>query len=205
MRLFVSLMIGIVLGTLLGSLFFRMFLSFGKKDVMVPNVIGLQCQVAYESLKKRGFEVVIKGRGTVKGTSPRMGMIVRKGRTIELYCSEIENPDLSFFKGSRLGFVEEAASAMDLKVEISKIELSENTDEVLDYKLEDGVVHLLVNAGPPPKYVSLPDFRGMKVEDAIRLSSKIGIFFKVIGRGKTVKDQYPEPSSISTGVVLKTE
>ncbi len=177
-----ALTFGSILGISLGVFIFRVYLLSGRDTVIVPEVSGLECQLALKRLKDLEFRVTVKGKGLAVGTSPRAGMAVREGRDLELFCSEKERVDPEFVKGSYLHFALDALKTLGLDVRISRIHLK-NEDQILDYKMEDGTVYLLVDSGPPPKYVSIPDFRGMRVSDATRLISSLGISFSGEGDG----------------------
>ncbi len=206
MRGVLTTLLFLFLGFFIGGFVFYLTMEVWHgwlETVKVPDVVGMETEQASKTLYNAGLMPDITGEGKVIGTFPRPGMRVFKGRKVEVYTTSVNlNMLVKRIKGISFEFVKEALSFLKVKYGISKMRLPGEDGRVAGVYMRKDRLYLLVDVGDPPKFISIPDLRGMGFKEAEKVLKEKGIPFEKVGEGKVVVDQYPEPGSISTKMTL---
>jgi len=198
-------------GVIAGALAFYAYVDFSHsrfQSVVVPEVQGLSGREARERIERAGLVPVFNGKicERVVGTSPREGMIVRKGRRIEVHCLDVAVEDaLKRIVGLPFECAAGTLRKLGFDYLVSRMPLPGEDGRVVDAEYSEGEVFILVDSGDPPVYTLVPDLTGMNVEEAERVARDKGLRVRKIGNGEKVLDQSPAPGSVSFEVVLITE
>lgn len=154
--------------------------SAGPGQSEVPDVVGLEEDVAKRRIESAGFQPSVKRRhseevpeGEVIQTNPRPGATLQQGSEVTLIVSsgprQVTVPALI---GVQLEVAEARLTARDLEVEVSEREDEAPAGQVLEQDPEPGervpvgtTVKLVISKGV--EQVSLPDLVGALRSDAV--------------------------------------
>ena len=198
-------------GAVTGALAFYAYVEFSHSrldEVVIPRVQGLSGKEASEALKRSGLKPLLTEKKCEKviGTSPREGMIVRKGREVEVLCLGMTMDELvERMIGMPFEYVSETLMKVGLEYSVSKMPVDGEDGRVIDAEYVGGKFYLLIDSGDPPRYSRVPDVMGMDLDEAVRRIKRAGLKVKKIGNGKVVVDQSPSPGSLGFEVVLITQ
>ena len=198
--------ISIFFGIFLGFFAFYMFNIHGSRYESIPDLTGRSCKYAKEKLMEMGFNVVATGSGTVISLYPSPGMMVRRSRSVKIFCiKEEENFDMSLIDGASIGFVEKLSSILGLNLIVSRMRYRGNIGEVISHRIEGKKLYVLVDSGPPESYGIVPNLIGLDRKDAERKAEENGLKIEFLGNGDYVIDQSPEPGCVATAVIVHLE
>lgn len=179
----VALALGLFLIMAVG--YFSALGVFRVEDVEVPNVVNEEVAAATDTLEEAGLEVNVLSelysteipKGHVISQNPKGGEKVKKNRVVTLEVSKgaeiLEIPDVV---GQSLRDAQVSLESLGFKVaeDISYVYDSDvGQGKVIQQfpkaqtKEELGAeVSLVVSRGPQPRYISMPDLRGMTLDEA---------------------------------------
>lgn len=183
------------------------FLQDRAGNVRIPEVRGLSGKEAERKLEGIGLVPIFRSEkcDLVVGTYPREGLLVRKGRKVEVYCIESVAKDIANrMVGSPLSYVSDTLRKLGMDYEVSRISFR-GDERVLSAVYRDGKFYILVDSGKRKRFFRVGDYTGMKTREVEELLRKERISFRIEGSGETVVSQYPQPGSIGCEVVLITE
>lgn len=208
------LVIGIVALFLLTSgIAFWLFGDFWSSNtIAIPNVVGMQVEVAQKKLANAGLRVSVNEIaseeipvGQIISQSPEAGTGVKSHRTIHLTISKggsiILVPDLTGLT------VDEAnAKLKNINLRLGKIEEKEDKSAPLDTiigqtpvtptKVEKGTtINIVVNRKDMVSRVKMPDFMGLTLEEAEKLAKEHDL---KLGKTETAKGAKPDAKDVVT-------
>lgn len=198
-------------GAIIGGLAFYAYMEYSHsvlKSVRVPDVRGMSISKAEKILKDMKLVPVLKKKICAKviGTYPSAGMEVRTGRKVEIYCLEATMKELAnMLIGIPFKYVADTMMSLGLDYEISKLPYPGGDGKVLDAVYANGKMFLLIGEKYSRKFFVVGDYRGKNLKDVKSRLKKMGLPFRIEGKGKKVVDQFPEPGSVWDSVVLITE
>lgn len=194
---------------------------FRVEDVEVPNVVNEEVAAATETLEKAGLQVNVLSElystevpeGHVISQNPKGGEKVKKNRVVTLEVSKgpeiLEIPNVV---GQSLRDAQVSLESLGFKIaeDISYVYDSDvgqgkviNQFPKAQTKEEQGAeVSLVVSRGPQPKYISMPDLRGMTLEEARKKLEEVRLAVGEVGNVQSefypsgqVADQSAAPAS----------
>lgn len=190
-------------------------LSLGPEQVLVPDVIGVDLDVAVRQLEALGLSVVEGERGysdtipqgRVLGVSPEVGTEVAPGEQVTITVSEGRAPiDVPSVIGDPLPVATQKLQGLGLAVTTERVESDRPRDEVLAQDPVAGAgaepgatVHLQVSEGPPTQPV--PGVTGARCQQAAEALSQAGFNPSIQGRerGRVVLQVPSEGTGLPPG------
>jgi serine/threonine-protein kinase len=194
-------------------------LYVSASETVVPNVIGMTEEEAFETLADQDFEPVISD--TSFGVSvpadriflqkPEAGKIVKEGRTVYLFISGgDQSVSVPRLKGKSVLDARFALERVGLKLgQIEELPSTTPKDMIFDQQFEEGTkirkgqsVGVTVSIGKGFGDIEVPDLIGKSLTEARRVLAdsslkvgKINFQFSSTLLPNTVLDQYPAPGN----------
>ncbi len=191
------------------------------KEAIVPNLVGLKLETAYEELMKNGLYLKQDGRqfnsnipaNSIISQNPLPGTMVKSGRSIKVIISsgteKVTVPDL-IGKPERKAeiILRQAGLTLGEKTESYSSSLGKGLvimlDPQADTKVEKGTpVSILISKGLTKQGALMPDFVGEKINYAEIIISVMGLAIKNIStqinddlKEGTIIKQIPEANTL---------
>lgn len=213
--IFLSILISIVL---LFD-FILMPLYVGGSEIIVPNVVGMNEEEAFQTLKDADFNPAVADTsfgvslppGRVFLQKPEKGKLVKEGRTIYLFISGGEQViSVPLLKGKSVRDARLSLERIGLKLgAVEEIASTHPKDMVFDQQFAEGTgirkgqsVGISVSIGKGEGEIIVPDLIGKSLSEASRILAdsllsvgKINYQISSTLLPNTVLDQYPAPGN----------
>jgi beta-lactam-binding protein with PASTA domain len=194
-------------------------LYVSSSEVVVPGVIGMSEDVAFETLKDANFEPVIADTsfgvqvppGRIFMQKPEEGKIVKKGRKIYLFISGGDQTvSVPLLKGKTVLDARFALERVGLKLgAIEEATSPQPKDMIFDQQFEEGtqvrkgqLIAVSVSIGKSFGNIEIPDLIGKSLTEATKIladsSLSVGKINYQISNSllpNTILDQYPAPGN----------
>ncbi len=182
----------------IASGFLAMRYTMRKEIGMLPSVVGMKMTDARNRLSKLGLKFEVSKSlprsntpaQTILSQHPAEGTPIKTGQTVSVIISsgKVLTP-IPQLTGTSLRIAEIQLSQAGYKLGgICLASLGEeNSSEVIrQYRADaeeedsDGLVDLLINAGPAEKYFLMPELQGKEMNSVVRLFERSGLTIKEI-------------------------
>jgi beta-lactam-binding protein with PASTA domain len=194
-------------------------LYVSSPEVIVPGVVGMSEEVAFETLKDAKFDPVIADTsfgvsvppGRIFMQKPEEGKIVKKGRKIYLFLSGGDQTvSVPLLKGKTVLDARFALERVGLKLgAIEEATSPQPKDMIFDQQFEEGTqlrkgqsVAISVSIGKSFGNIEVPDLIGKSLTQATKILSDSSLSVGKINYQvsnsllpNTILDQYPAPGN----------
>ncbi len=218
-RTWAALAFGLILLMAVG--YFVAMGAFKVEDVEVPNVVNTEVTEATEILEEAGLQVNILSelysvdvpKDHVISQNPEGGEKVKKNRIVTLEVSQgpeiVEIPDvvgLSLRDAQsaleRLGFEIDGEVNYVFDNNVGKDKVIQQFPKAKTEEEQGTEVSLVVSKGSQPTYISMPDLRGMTLDEAKKKLAEVQLKMGDVGNAQSefyysgrIADQSVAPSS----------
>lgn len=165
-------------------------------EIPVPNIIGMDVEVAKKKLEELGLKLEIVGtsesdrpENSVLESIPEASAMVDKGSTVKVTISggeeKVKVPDLRDYE---VNYIKEVLTRLGLKYEITEeysdvVEqgylISQNPEKNTEV-VKDTVIKLTISSGPEVKIVLIENYLGENIEEAQRKLEDLGLVVQVV-------------------------
>ena len=186
--------------------------GFMSREVKVPDLMGMQEEMAKEKIEEMDLEFVVKERkyssefkeGEIMWQSEDPGKTVKKGYSIEVIVSKggkkVKVPDFTGKDIGEISFLLEEAGLQEGVVDYSysdrvpkNIVMSQSIESGTEVK-EGSKINLVVSKGPEIRTTTMPKLIGLKENEAKR---------GIVAKGLVVGNiRYEVSNSVERGIVL---